>query len=71
MNTVEHGDCLDFLSNMEPNSVNLIYLDPPFFTQRKHSLTTRDRSKEYSVSDSWDSLDAYLAFIKERIPLMQ
>ena len=71
MNTVEHGDCLDFLSNMEPNSVNLIYLDPPFFTQRKHSLTTRDRSKEYSFSDSWDSLDAYLAFMKERITLMQ
>ena len=71
MNTVEQGDCLDFLSNMEPNSVNLIYLDPPFFTQRKHSLTTRDRSKEYSFSDSWDSLDAYLAFMKERITLMQ
>ena len=37
------GDCLDIVQGMQQNSVNLIYLDPPFFTQKQHSLKTRDR----------------------------
>lgn len=70
-NEIIHSDCLEGLERIEKNSVNLIYLDPPFFTQRKHSLTTRDRSKEFSFSDSWDSLDAYLDFMRVRLKAMR
>lgn len=71
MSKVFLGDCLDMMSKVENGTVNLIYLDPPFFTQRKHSLTTRDRSKEYSFSDSWNSLDEYLDFMRARISKMK
>ena len=35
---VIHGDCLDILKQIDSNSVDMIYLDPPFFTQKMQSL---------------------------------
>lgn len=70
-NELFQGDCLEVMSKLKLASVNLIYLDPPFFTQRKHTLTNRNRTKEYSFSDSWESLEAYLRFMRERIILMR
>jgi len=32
------GDCREVLTHFPGDSVDLIYLDPPFFTQKKHSL---------------------------------
>jgi site-specific DNA-methyltransferase (adenine-specific) len=61
------GDCLQELKRIKPGTVDLIYLDPPFFTQRKHSLKTRDNSKQYSFSDKWDDVAQYSGFIRERL----
>ncbi len=59
-----HGDCLEKLNGIEPDSVQLVYLDPPFFTQRSHTLKTRDNSKLYEFSDQWTSLEDYLIFMR-------
>ena len=32
------GDCKTELQKIEQNSIDLIYLDPPFFTQKKQTL---------------------------------
>lgn len=61
------GDCIRELKKIEEGSVDLIYLDPPFFTQKEHSLTPRDNSKEYNFNDVWASLDEYLNFIEHTI----
>ena len=61
------GDCLDVLQKMEPESVDLIYVDPPFFTQKVHDLTTRDGSTGFSFRDIWDSDSSYADFIYQRI----
>ena len=61
------GDCLDVLQKMEPESVDLIYVDPPFFTQKVHDLTTRDGSISFSFRDIWDSDSSYADFIYQRI----
>lgn len=58
------GNCIDRLKELEEESVDLVYLDPPFFTQKKHSLTTRDESKKYEFDDSWDSIKDYLSMIE-------
>lgn len=63
-NKIYRGDCIDKLTALDSNSVDLIYFDPPFFTQKKHSLVTRDESKKYEFSDSWESLDDYLHLIE-------
>ncbi len=67
INAVLHGDCLSKLKTLEASSVDLVYLDPPFFTQKKHTLKTRDNTKTYSFDDSWDSIENYRNYIKERL----
>lgn len=64
VNKIYNGNCLDKLTELKSNSVDLVYFDPPFYTQKKHSLITRDSSKKYEFSDSWESLDDYLNLIE-------
>ncbi len=66
-NILRQGDCLDVLETIEKESVDLVYLDPPFFTEKKHSLTNRDRTKKFSFDDIWGSDIAYGQFLFERI----
>lgn len=61
------GDCLEVMRSMEDKSVDLIYLDPPFFTQKIQKLKTRDRKKEFSFSDIWDTHQEYAQFIHDRV----
>lgn len=52
---------------MEANAVDLIYLDPPFFTQDVQRLVSKQLQTEFSFSDKWDSMDDYLEFMGERL----
>jgi site-specific DNA-methyltransferase (adenine-specific) len=61
------GDCLELLKQIEDNSIDLIYMDPPFFSQKNHSLKSRDNSREFCFYDTWDSIETYIDFIKNRI----
>ncbi|CAM4053901.1 site-specific DNA-methyltransferase [Paenibacillus alkaliterrae] len=61
------GDCYEKMKGLGTESVDLIYLDPPFFTQKTHILKTRDNTKEFSFEDTWDSIKDYLDFIKVRL----
>lgn len=64
INNIYHGNCIQKLKDVEEASIDLVYFDPPFFTQKKHSLRTRDDSKKYEFSDSWKSLDDYILLIE-------
>jgi site-specific DNA-methyltransferase (adenine-specific) len=64
------GDCLDVLRGFDDESVDLVYLDPPFFTQKTHTLRTRDRKQEFSFEDLWSSHTEYARFIYERLEQM-
>lgn len=61
------GDCLEVMRPFDANSINLVYLDPPFFTQKTHTLLTRDRQKEFSFDDVWSSHAEYAHFLYERL----
>jgi site-specific DNA-methyltransferase (adenine-specific) len=63
--TVLHGDCLALLPTIGDASIQLIYLDPPFYTQKEHTLRPRDNSTEYSFEDLWTSLDEYIQFMRK------
>ena len=51
------GDNLAIMRSMEDESVDLIYLDPPYYTKRDFK----------SFDDRWKSLDTYLEFMSLRI----
>ncbi|HOU16241.1 MAG TPA: DNA methyltransferase [Anaerolineae bacterium] len=67
---VHKGDCLEILRRYDDESVDLIYLDPPFFTQKTHTLSTRDRTREFSFEDLWSSHAEYAGFIHARLEQM-
>jgi len=64
INKIYHGNCVVKLKEIEVNKADLIYFDPPFFTQRKHSLMNKDNSKTYEFSDKYNSIDEYLSLIE-------
>ena len=67
VNTIHQGDCLEVLDSLEKGSVDLAYLDPHFFTEKRHSLKTRDRTKEFCFDDIWGSEAIYRQFLFECI----
>ena len=66
-NQLIYGDCLKELKKITPYSIDLIYLDPPFFTQKTQKLKTRDNSIEYSFKDTWSNIKEYTKYIQERL----
>jgi site-specific DNA-methyltransferase (adenine-specific) len=61
------GDCLTVMRTFDAESIDMVYLDPPFFTQKVHRLTPRNSNREYLFEDVWESLDEYKAFISDRV----
>ena len=52
-NTFYHGDCLFVLRHdIDPNTIDLIYLDPPFFTGKIQKGTWQPGAMEVSYEDS-------------------
>lgn len=62
-----HGDCLALLQTLPDASVDMAYLDPPFFTNRTYSATTRDRKQVFSFVDSWQNLSEYAELMRLRL----
>lgn len=67
MEKVLLGDCLELLKRFDENSIDLIYLDPPFFTNTIQKLKTRDGNKEFSYKDIWKSNNEYAEFLYDRL----
>jgi site-specific DNA-methyltransferase (adenine-specific) len=67
MQEIHLGDCLEIMKKLKDKSVDMIYLDPPFFTNRKHSLSSRDRNSHYSFDDIWGSHKMYAEFMQIRL----
>lgn len=66
-NDVILGDCLDVLKEIENNTADMVYLDPPFFTQEKQKLVSSKTNKEYIFNDTWNSMDEYLSYMELRL----
>lgn len=60
------GDCLEVLKSIKSKSIDMIYLDPPFFTQHEQTLSN-SKGKKYSFSDSWRTREEYLSYMEERL----
>lgn len=66
-NKVICEDSLNVLKKMEEKQIDLIYLDPPFFTQDIQRMTSKEKQTEFSFSDKWNSMDNYLEFMEKRL----
>jgi site-specific DNA-methyltransferase (adenine-specific) len=67
MQEIYHGDCLEIMAGLKDNSIDMIYLDPPFFTNKKHALSPRDRTSHYSFDDIWENHKIYADYMLARL----
>ena len=51
-NTIIEGECVDVLSRLPDNSVDLIFADPPYNLQLGGGLTRPDQSVVDGVTDA-------------------
>ena len=62
------GDNLEIMKIMESDSVDLIYLDPPFFSNRDYEVIWGDEGEVRSFQDRWaGGIEHYIAWLKERV----
>ena len=65
------GDNLEILTRMESESVDLIYLDPPFFSNRNYEVIWGDDGEIRSFEDRWaGDIEHYIGWLKERVDEM-
>jgi len=68
INTIYEGDNLEILSKFPDNSVDLIYADPPFFSNKHYEVIWKDGAEIRSFEDRWKGgIENYIAWMEPRI----
>ena len=62
------GDNLTELATMEEECVDLIYVDPPFFSNRNYEIIWGDEAEIRSFEDRWEGgMNVYVDWMKQRV----
>ena len=62
------GDNLHIMRSLPPESIDLIYIDPPFFSGRNYNVIFGDQNEVRSFSDIWeDGMPGYLVWLNARL----
>jgi len=71
MNKLILGDNLEILKQIDSESVDLFYLDPPFFSNRNYEVIWGDAGEIRSFQDRWSGgMNHYIGWLKERVEEM-
>jgi DNA modification methylase len=67
-NTIYCGDCKNVLRHFPEYSIDLIYLDPPFFSNKTYEIIWNDGYELRSFEDRWKGgIYNYVAWMEERL----
>ncbi len=62
------GDCFEVLKTLESETIDLIYIDPPFFSNRTYEVIWGDKGEIRSFEDRFSGgIDHYISWLKERV----
>lgn len=62
------GDNLEVLRTLPTESIDLIYIDPPFFSGRDYNVIWGDTNEVRSFYDVWEGgIDSYLVWLNARL----
>jgi DNA modification methylase len=68
MNKLILGDCLEVLKKLDSETIDLIYIDPPFFSNRTYEVIWGDKGEVRSFEDRFaGGIEHYIGWLKERI----
>jgi DNA modification methylase len=65
-NVIYCGDCLLKLKDIPDDSIDLIYIDPPFSSNRNYVAFWEEQEKRH-FEDRFDNISAYLDYMKPRV----
>ena len=67
-NRLFFGDNLHIMRQLPSNSIDLIYIDPPFFSGRNYNVIFGDKNEVRSFSDIWEGgMPGYLVWLNARL----
>jgi len=61
------GDCLDELKRLPDNCIDLVYLDPPFNSNRNYEVFWGDTRERRAFEDRYGDAQAYCEYMFPRI----
>jgi len=68
---IYQGDCKEILKKFPPESVDLIYVDPPFFSNKSYEVVWGNGAELKAFEDRWKGgIMNYVEWMKERIEPM-
>jgi len=71
MNKLICGDNSEELAKLPKESVDLIYIDPPFFTHKKYEVVWGDEAEVRSYKDRWEGgIEYFIGWLKPRVQAM-
>lgn len=70
-NKIIYGDNIEEMRKIPDNSVDLVYLDPPFFSGKNYEIIWGDKDEIRSFEDRFKGgIEVYLAWVQPRIKEM-
>jgi len=67
-NTIYCGDCKEVIGKFPDGSIDLIYADPPFFSNRHYEVIWGDGYELRAFEDRWKGkIEHYIGWMKERL----
>lgn len=68
-NTLYCGDNLDILRKyIKDESIDLVYIDPPFFSNRYYEVVWGDEAEIRSFEDRWKGgINVYIEWMRPRV----
>jgi len=65
------GDNLEEVAKLSKESVDLIYIDPPFFSHKQYEVVFGDEAEIRSFKDRWEGgVEHYISWLKPRVQAM-
>ena len=68
INAIYEGDNIEILNKFPNNSVDLIYADPPFFSNRHYEVILEDGAEKRAFQDRWQGgIEHYITWMEPRL----
>lgn len=65
------ADNLEVLQKLPKESIDLIYIDPPFFTNKHYEVIWGDEAEVRSFEDRWEGgIEHYISWLEPRVHMM-
>jgi len=68
LNAIYEGDNLEVMSKFDSKSIDLIYADPPFFTNKQFEIIWHDGAEKRAFEDRWKGgIEHYISWMEPRL----